>query len=109
MNAKLIIGGFAAAAVLAAVTIAGAAQSREFHFFVSGNGSAQGPDRQGALDEAYDKASEQARAVCAGGNGQINHDRIDRTGSSCLTSGDHDNTTYTCMVFVRADCVSRTR
>ena len=97
-----------AASILAAVTMT-AAHARDFHFLVSGNGSAQGPDRQSALDEAYDRASEQARLVCSGGNGEIHHDRIDRTGSNCVKSGADDSTMYSCMVFVRADCASRVR
>jgi hypothetical protein len=107
-SGRLIGGTLVAAAILASVTMT-AAQARDFHFFVSGSGTTQDPDRRTALDEAYDKASEQARLVCAGGNGQIRHDRIDRTGSSCLRSGDGDNAMYSCMVFVRADCVSRVR
>ena len=97
-----------AAAILAAAAVT-AAHGREFRFFVSGNGSAQSPDREAALDEAYGRASEQARLFCAGGNGQVHHDRIDRTGSNCVRVGSGDDTLYSCMVFVRADCASRVR
>jgi hypothetical protein len=96
-----------AAAALAAIGLSSPALG--FEFFVSANGSAQGSDREAALDEAYEKASEQARLFCAGGNGQVRHDRIDRTGSNCLSAGDGDGKTYTCMVFVRANCVSSAR
>jgi len=94
--------------VLAAAVMT-SAQARDFHFFVSGSGSAQGSERESTLDEAYEKASEQARLVCAGGNGEIHHDRIDRTGSNCARLGASDNPVYACMVFVRADCLSRVR
>lgn len=103
-----IVRKLGALPILAAAMLT-SAQARDFHFFVSGNGSAQGSDRESTLDEAYEKASEQARLVCSGGNGQIHHDRIDRTGSNCSRLGDSDNPVYACMVFVRADCVSRVR
>lgn len=98
-----------AVAILAAAVLGDTALARGFEFFVSANGSAQGSDREAALDDAYERASEQARLVCAGGNGQVHHDRIDRTGSNCLSSGDGDSKMYTCMVFVRASCVSPAR
>jgi hypothetical protein len=103
-NRSLIAVALVIAATLGAV---GIAQSREFRFAVSGSGSATASDRQEALDEAYDKASDQARAVCGGGNGQARH--IERTGSNCTAVGSGDNSRYSCMVFVRADCVTRIR
>jgi len=81
------------------------AQSREIRFFVTGSGSATGTDRQAALDDAYDKASEQARLFCAGGAGQARH--VERTGSSCVELGDGENRRFSCMVFVSAECVAR--
>jgi hypothetical protein len=96
-----------ALAITAAFGAVGLAQSREFRFAVSGSGSATASDRQEALDEAYDKASDQARTVCGGGNGQAH--RIERTGSNCTALGSSDNQRYSCMVFVRAECVTRVR
>jgi hypothetical protein len=103
---KWTIRGSIAAAMFAAMMIGGATQAYAFEFPVSGNGSAQGPDREATLDEAFENASEQVRLICSGGAGQIRHDRIDRTGHNCVSVGDGDSKMYSCMAFVRASCVS---
>ncbi len=107
--AKWPLRSSVAAAAVAAIGLGSPALSHGFEFFVSANGSAQGSDREAALDEAYEKASEQARLFCAGGNGQVRRDRIDRTGSNCLSAGDGDSKMFTCMVFVRANCAASAR
>jgi hypothetical protein len=106
---KCIAAALAAVSTVIALTLSGVAQSREFRFSVSGSGSAIASDRQAAIDEAYDRASDQARAVCVGGSGQISRDRFERTGTNCFTVGGDDNPRYSCMVFVRAECISRRR
>jgi hypothetical protein len=96
--------GILAAGLLVAVAVPGIAQSREFRFSVTGSGSATGSDQSEATDEAFEKAKESARTICTG-----RVDRFERTGSNCVTLGSDDNRQYSCLVFVRADCVTRVR
>ena len=88
-------------AVLAA-SIIGVAEAGNITMWVTGSGTAQERDRQSAVSQASDTATEQANAVCIG-----EVVRVERTGTSCL-GGDGDSP-YTCMVFVKAECRIHTR
>jgi hypothetical protein len=107
MTSKWARAGLLAAGLLIAAGATGIAQSREFRFSVSGSGSSQSADQQQAADDAFDKAKESVRLTCSGGNGETRG--IQRTGSNCIASGQDENRRYTCMVFVRADCVTHVR
>jgi hypothetical protein len=85
-----------------AASIIGFAEARNITMWVSGSGTAQERDRQSAVNEATDTATEQANAVCIG-----EVVRVEKTGTSCF-GGDGDSP-YTCMVFVKAECQIHTR
>jgi hypothetical protein len=83
-------------AALLASTI-GVAGARELTLWVSGSGTAQESDRASAVSEATDQATQMANATCIGE--VVN---VEPTGTSCF-GGDNDSP-YTCMVFVKAEC-----
>jgi hypothetical protein len=88
------------AALLASVI--GMAEARNITMWVSGSGTAQESDRQSAVNEATDTATQQASAVCIG-----EVVTVEKTGTTCF-GGDGDSP-YTCMVFVKAQCQIHTR
>ena len=73
------------------------AEARPFRFWVFASGNAQDSNRDSAVSEAYDNATQQANAICTGTIIQT-----ERTGTSCL--GGSDGVDYTCMVFVKGLC-----
>jgi len=87
------------AALLASVV--GIGEAKELTLWVTGGGTAQESDRASAGSEATESATEQANELCIG-----EVVRVDTTGTSCL-GGDGDNP-YTCMVFVKAECLIHT-
>ncbi len=83
------------AVLLASIIATG--EARDITMWVSGSGTAQESDRDSAVNEATDTATQQANAVCIG---QVV--TVEKTGTTCF--GGDGNSPYTCMVFVKAQC-----
>ena len=96
-----------AAATALVIALGASAAAAGFRFPVTTSGSAIANSRDEAEDQAHEAAREQARAICAGGNASA--ENIYRTGTTCTELGDGDNRRYSCLVFVRAECVTRGR
>jgi len=89
------------ALTIAALSVIGIAEARFTTYWVFGSGTAQDEDRQSAISQAYDQATESANATCIGSVVEV-----ERTGTSCLGGGDSP---FTCVVFVKAACQVHTR
>jgi hypothetical protein len=85
-----------ATAVLAA-SLMGVAEARIMTFFVNGSGMATESDRDTAVSEATDNATQQANAICTG---VVTN--VEKTGTMCV--GGTDDIPYVCTVFVKAAC-----
>ena len=82
-------------------SVVGTAEARTFNMWVFGSGTAQSDDRESAVSEATDNATQQANAVCIGTVVDVV-----KTGTTCFGGGDNP---YTCMVFVKAACQVQSR
>lgn len=87
--------------VALAASVVGLAEARTMTMWVFGSGTAQEDDRDSAMSEATDNATQQANAVCIGT--VVN---VEKTGNTCFGGGDNP---YTCMVFVKAACQVQVR
>jgi hypothetical protein len=89
------------AIVALAVSVFSIAEARTITLWVFGSGTAQEDDRDAAVNEATDNATQQANAMCIGT--VVN---VEKTGTTCFGGGD---TPYNCMVFVKAACQAQVR
>jgi hypothetical protein len=87
--------------VALAASVIGSAEARTINMWVFGSGTAQEDERESAVDEATDNATQQANAVCVGTVVDVV-----KTGTTCFGGGDNP---YTCMVFVKAACQIQAR
>jgi len=81
-------------------SVVGAAEARNFVYWVNGSGMATEPDRASAVSEATDNATQQANAICTG-----TVMNVEPTGTLCF--GGTDDSPYVCTVFVKAACQVR--
>lgn len=82
--------------VALAASIIGVAEARTITIWVSGGGTASESDRDSAVSEATESATEQANAICTGTVVDV-----EKTGTLCFGGGDNP---YVCTVFVKAAC-----
>jgi hypothetical protein len=82
--------------VALAASLMAAAEAKTITTWVFGGGTAQEDDRDAAMSEATDQATQEANATCIG-----TVVAVEKTGSTCFGGGDSP---YTCMVFVKAAC-----
>lgn len=87
--------------VAVAASLIAVAEGRTITTWVFGGGTAQEDDRDTAVSEATDQATQQANAICIG-----TVVTVEKTGTSCFGGGDSP---YTCMVFVKAACQIQVR
>jgi hypothetical protein len=87
--------------VALAASVIGVAEARTITTYVFGSGTAQEGDRDSAVSEATDNATQSANAICIGT--VVN---VEKTGTTCFGGGDNP---YTCMVFVKATCQIQVR
>ena len=90
----------AATAAVITFSIAAPAQRRSVIIWVSGSGSATESDRGQADSEALDQATSQVNAICTG-----TVETVEKTGDNCISIGDGDSPSYTCLVQVKGKCV----
>lgn len=84
--------------VMSAFTIA---EARTITIWLFGSGSAQEDDRDTAVNEATDNATQQVNAMCVGTVVDV-----EKTATTCFGGGD---TSYNCLVFVKAACQAQVR
>jgi hypothetical protein len=82
-------------------SIIGIAEARTFNFWVNGSGMATESDRDSAVSEASDNATQQVNAICPG-----TVTTVEKTGTMCLGGGDNP---YVCTVFVKANCQTQVK
>ena len=79
-----------------AASVFAVAEAATITIWTFGGGTAQEDDRDAAVSEALDQATQQANAACMGT--VVN---VEKTGTTCFGGGDSP---YTCTVFVKAAC-----
>ncbi len=89
------------ALVILMVSVFAVAEARTITMWLFGSGTAQEDDRDSAVSEATDNATQQVNAICVGTIVDV-----ETTGTTCLGGGDSP---YTCMVFVKAACQAQVR
>jgi len=89
------------ALVVLMVSVFTVAEARTITMWLFGSGTAQEDDRDAAVNEATDNATQQVNAMCVGTVVDV-----EKTGTTCFGGGD---TPYTCMVFVKAACQAQVR
>jgi hypothetical protein len=87
--------------VAVAASLMAVAEARTITTWVFGSATAQEDDRDSAVSEATDQATQQANAICTG-----TVVAREKTGTTCFGGGDSP---YTCMVFVKAACQIQVR
>lgn len=83
--------------VALAASVIGAAEARSITIWVNGSGMATESDRDSAVSEATDNATQQANAICTGT--VLN---VEKTATLCF--GGSDDNPFVCTVFVKAAC-----
>lgn len=83
--------------VVLAAGLIGAAEARTITIWVNGGGVATEADRDSAVSEATDSATQEANAICTG-----TVTTVEKTSTLCF-GGDGENP-YVCTVFVKAAC-----
>ena len=89
------------AVVAVAASLLAVAEARTITTWVFGSGTAQEDDRDAAVSEATDQATQQANNTCMG-----MVVTVEKTGTTCFGGGDNP---YTCLVFVKAACQIQVR
>jgi len=82
--------------VALAASVIGIAEARTITIWVNGSGMATEGDRDSAVSEASDNATQQANAICTGT--VVN---VEKTSTLCFGG---DGNPYVCTVFVKAAC-----
>lgn len=82
--------------VALAASVIGIAEARTITIWVNGGGVATESDRDSAVSEATDSATQEANAICTG-----TVTTVEKTSTLCF--GGDDNP-YVCTVFVKAAC-----
>jgi len=89
------------ALVVLVVSAFSVAEARTITIWLFGSGTAQEDDRDAAVNEASDNATQQVNAMCVGTVVDV-----EKTGTTCVGGGDMP---YSCMVFVKAACQAQVR